>query len=198
MVLVSYHRISACYLPQQVTTIARQACSVHTCSTCLHDMCAHVQALGRDIRSVHQRLHVGPSVAADSAPSRTQMPRRSEQQTAGDAAVAATLPPLGGAELPAASPRGTTGACTAAQESDVTRAHEKALNRGLTEGMRTPSPDGGVSLEPQDSHSGTNSVLDEQGIYHVVFDGVDISYDIAANGVALVRTATPWQRPATS
>ena len=159
-----------------------------------------MQALGRDIRSVHQRLHVGPSVAAeaDSAPSRTQMPRRSEQETAGDAAVPAILPLLDSAELPAASLPGTNGARTAAQESEVTRTHEKGPNQSLAEGMRTPSHDGGVSLKPQHSHSGTDTVLDEQGVYHVVFDGVDISYDIAANGVVLVRTATPWQRPATS
>ena len=77
-------------------------------------------------------------------------------------------------------------------------AHEEELSHGLIEAMQTLDSSDGTRQPPATSSMQPVSTSgDQQGVYHVILDGIDISYDVAASGVASVRTAMPWRRPAT-
>ena len=153
------------------------------------------QALARDIRSVHQRLHVDHRVCAASAPSPVPVPKRLEYQSGGDATAEPNQPAPNSAQQPAAGARGTSATCMAAQESAMTDADEEGQDQNLTGVNLTPAGGDEVTREPGDAQSRTADDAGKQGVYHVVLDGVDISYDVADNGAAHVRTATPWQNP---
>ena len=145
------------------------------------------QALERDIRSVHQRLHVGPAARDDAALAAAAQDVQQLQRSNNTSA---------GAEDAADAPRAV---------SDTVG--QRSCNVDATEGPRATPAQHGVGLSnlrrqhvaelPRrpDANSAVRSLAEQQGVYHVVLEGIDISYDIDTTGAALVRTAMQWQRP---
>lgn len=157
------------------------------------------QALGRDIRSVHQRLRV------EHAP--TQAGRGAARGAAAGLGAPAAVGPANGSGVGASGDR--TPRVGIADPPELYEGRPSCSDQAIGgEGPGTGDPWGasteqstgegrraGEEREGEDSEEGVakEGASQVQGFYHIVLEGIDISYDVLSDGMVHVRSAAHWQ-----
>ncbi|GFR42721.1 hypothetical protein Agub_g3607 [Astrephomene gubernaculifera] len=132
------------------------------------------QVLSRDIRSVHQRLNVKPTTAAAAS-------------TSTSSSSTTKSPP---AASSSSSSAGSTACSTSAASASTTATTSTPVpHAGATFALMQPQP-------PQPEQRKPAGGAEGPGQYHVVLEGVYISYDISPAGVVEVHDA--WVDPITA
>ena len=145
------------------------------------------QALGRDIRSVHQRLHVGPSANHDAGAVAADESQRQHERDDGMFRAPVDAADASPASTAAANQRNHDVASMEGSQVQQEEAGGPSRCQEVDDVPRRPDEGNGI---------GALSRLESRpGVYHVVLEGTDISYDVDASGVALVRTAMRWHDP---
>lgn len=147
------------------------------------------QALGRDIRSVHQRLGGG----SGHAPSKEgRGAARSAAATPGGAADGSAVRGSG---------TGTQAGHVTEPKSHPSPSYQPRRGEGSRPGDRAGPLDGASSRgggrhakgEESEAQGEREGAGQSQGFYHIVLEGIDISYDVLSTGVVHVRSAVHWQ-----
>ena len=193
------------------------------------------QALGRDIRSVHQRLGVGqvPGTRTSSTGSRPVIAQLSVEGGTPETEAGS----LGGSRARGVVPSAVDEVGGAQEVRGGRTAEREALEGGEgnggevcgeTEGhmvhLVDPEGEAGTSVPYGEVHKGfvshpledvglaggqgcaeggtpaeglgrsvAESPCQSEGFYHIVLEGVDISYDVVNSGIVHVRSSTLWR-----
>ncbi|GLC54118.1 hypothetical protein PLESTB_000825600 [Pleodorina starrii] len=170
------------------------------------------QVLNRDIRSVHQRLHVRPTTTVAAAAASKPAAAASKPAAAASKPAAAASKPAAAASKPAAAASKPAAAASkpaaaaskpaaaaskpAAAAVGATAAAAAGGTAGAAETANQERQQQGAVSDAADSGGGGGGGGGRAGEYHVVLENIYISYDISPTGV--VELCDAWVDPITA